>query len=89
MVVWLLASVESERIGVIVILTYVVGLGGFTHVIVGSIDVLVAVMRGAWGWGAFLEGYFLPALIGNVLGGVSLVSALNHAQVVAGRSTRS
>jgi formate/nitrite transporter FocA (FNT family) len=25
-----------------------------------------------------------PTLLGNILGGVSLVSALNHAQVVAG-----
>jgi formate/nitrite transporter FocA (FNT family) len=29
--------------------------------------------------------YFLPTLLGNILGGVSLVSVLNHAQVVAGR----
>jgi formate/nitrite transporter FocA (FNT family) len=28
----------------------------------------------------------LPTLLGNIIGGVSLVSALNHAQVVAGAS---
>ena len=28
--------------------------------------------------------YFLPTLLGNVLGGVSLVSLLNHAQVASG-----
>jgi formate-nitrite transporter family protein len=26
----------------------------------------------------------LPTLIGNIIGGVSLVAAINHAQVVAG-----
>jgi hypothetical protein len=28
----------------------------------------------------------LPALLGNTLGGVTLVAALNHAQVVAGNA---
>jgi len=35
-------------------------------------------------WGDLLLRYTLPTLLGNVLGGVSLVAALNHAQVVAG-----
>ena len=30
-------------------------------------------------------GLFLPTLLGNILGGVSLVSLLNHAQMVSGR----
>ena len=28
--------------------------------------------------------YILPAFIGNSIGGVTLVAALNHAQIVAG-----
>jgi formate/nitrite transporter FocA (FNT family) len=28
--------------------------------------------------------YLVPTLIGNTIGGVTLVAALNHAQVVAG-----
>jgi hypothetical protein len=31
-----------------------------------------------------LSGYIAPTLIGKVLGGVTLVATLNHAQVVAG-----
>lgn len=85
-VVWLLAAMQSERIRVIVILTYVVGLGGFTHVVAGSVDVLFLVMSGLTTWWAYLGGYLVPALIGNVVGGVSLVSALNHAQVVSGKA---
>jgi formate/nitrite transporter FocA (FNT family) len=41
-------------------------------------------MIGAKTWLAVCGGYMLPTLIGNILGGVSLVSALNHAQVVSG-----
>ena len=86
LVVWLLAAAESGQIGVITILTYVVGLGQFTHIIVGSIEVLFLVMSGQLTWMSFAAGYAAPTLIGNILGGVSLVSALNHAQVVAGRN---
>jgi formate-nitrite transporter family protein len=85
LVVWLLAASEHSQIGVIAILTYVVGLGQFTHIIVGSIEVLFLVMSGQLAWTAFVAGYALPTLIGNIIGGVSLVSALNHAQVVSGQ----
>ena len=84
MVVWMLAATDTGRIAVIVILTYVVGLAGLTHIIAGSINVLFLVMVGAKSWGAAAWGYMLPTLIGNSIGGVSLTAALNHAQVVAG-----
>ena len=84
MVVWMLAATDSNRIPIIVILTYIVGLAGLTHVVAGSVEVLYLVMTGAKSWLSFAGGYMVPTLIGNVLGGVALVSALNHAQVIAG-----
>ena len=39
---------------------------------------------GGTSWLAVLGGYAVPTLIGNVIGGVTLVAALNHAQVVSG-----
>jgi len=86
LVVWLLAASDSSQIGIIVILTYTVGLGQFTHIIVGSVEVLFLVMSGQLSWVSFAAGYAAPTLIGNIIGGVSLVSALNHAQVVSGQS---
>jgi formate-nitrite transporter family protein len=84
MVVWMLAATDTGRLAVIVILTYLVGLAGLTHIIAGSIEVLFLVMVGAKSWVAAACGYMLPTLIGNCIGGVSLTAALNHAQVVAG-----
>ena len=60
------------------------GLAGLTHVVAGSVEVLFLAMIGAKTWMSFLGGYLLPSLMGNIIGGVSLVSALNHVQVVAG-----
>ncbi len=88
MVVWMLAATDSGRLAVIVILTSLVGLASFTHIIAGSIDVLFLVMVGAKSWGSAAWGYMLPTLIGNSIGGVSLTAALNHAQVVAGMGKR-
>jgi formate/nitrite transporter FocA (FNT family) len=69
---------------VIIIITYIVGLAGLTHIIAGSVEVLFLPMVGATSWVAVVSGYMLPTLIGNIIGGVSLTAALNHAQVVAG-----
>jgi formate/nitrite transporter FocA (FNT family) len=33
-------------------------------------------------WGTYVGQFFLPTLLGNVVGGLALVAALGHAQVV-------
>ncbi|MGI8959832.1 MAG: formate/nitrite transporter family protein [Bryobacteraceae bacterium] len=88
MVVWMLAAIDTGRIAVIIILTYIVGLAGLTHIIAGAVEVLFLAMVGTKSWLAVAWGYMLPTLIGNILGGVSLTAALNHAQVVAGMQVK-
>ena len=85
MVVWMNAAIETGRFAIIVTLTYVVGLAGLTHIVAGSVEVLFLVLTGVKTWVSFMGGYFVPTLIGNIIGGVTLVSALNHGQVVAGK----
>jgi formate/nitrite transporter FocA (FNT family) len=86
MVVWMLAATDSNRLPIIVILTYFVGLAGLTHIVAGSVEVLYLVMTGLKPWWSYVAYYMTPTLIGNIFGGVTLVSALNHAQVIAGSS---
>jgi formate-nitrite transporter family protein len=83
LMVWLLPFAESARVAVIVGITWLVGVGNFTHIIAGSVEVLFLVTTGALPWTHYLGGYMVPTLLGNILGGVSLVAALNHAQVVS------
>jgi formate-nitrite transporter family protein len=84
LMVWLLPFAESARIWVIILLTYLVGLGEFPHIIAGSVEVFAAAARGRETWSTVLLDYVLPTLVGNTLGGVILVAMLNHAQVTAG-----
>ena len=88
MVVWMLAAIDTGRIAVIIILTYIVGLAELTHIIAGSVEVLFLVMVGARSWGAIAWGYLFPTLLGNIIGGVSLTAAVNHAQSVAGMAKK-
>jgi len=86
LVVWLNAAYDTGKIAIIIILTYFVGLAKLTHVIAGSVEALIPVMTGAVSWQAAIAGYTLPSLLGNIIGGVTLVSALNHAQVLPARA---
>jgi len=84
LMVWLLPGAESARVGIIIIITYLIGLGGFNHVIAGSTTLFYLLATKSISWGTYAINFFLPTLLGNVLGGVSLVAALGHAQVVGG-----
>jgi formate-nitrite transporter family protein len=82
--VWLLPFAESARVAVIMIVTYVVGLAAFSHVVAGSVEVFTLAASGLMRWWQVLAFFTLPALAGNTLGGVALVAALSHAQFVEG-----
>jgi len=84
LMVWLLPFAESARVWVIGIITYIVGLGGFAHIIAGSVEAFFMTLLGKASVAELFMGFIIPALLGNAIGGVSLVAAINHAQVVAG-----
>lgn len=85
LMVWLLPAAESAKVSIIIITTYLIGLGGFNHVIAGSVKILFLVVTGALTPGDYFFRFFFPTLLGNIVGGVSLVAFLGHAQVVAGK----
>ncbi|MGH7906049.1 MAG: formate/nitrite transporter family protein [Candidatus Binataceae bacterium] len=83
MMVWMLPSTEGAGTAVIIIMTYLVGLGDFSHVVAGSVEVLyVVVTSGDISWAGYFGQYLAPTLLGNVVGGVALVAFVNHAQVI-------
>lgn len=84
MVVWLLPAVPSNRFWIILLLTWLVGVGELSHIIAGSVETMYAVVAHEGTWGEYFGHFMIPALLGNTVGGVSLVAALNHAQTVTG-----
>ncbi|MGH6944385.1 MAG: formate/nitrite transporter family protein, partial [Geminicoccaceae bacterium] len=81
LMVWLLPGAGSASLIVILLITYIVALGGFSHVIAGSIDVLYLMLSGDKSFLSYLIDFLVPVLIGNIVGGSALVAMLNHAQV--------
>jgi formate/nitrite transporter FocA (FNT family) len=83
LMVWLLPFAETARVWVIIIITYIVGIAEFAHVIVGSVDAFYLV---GLGQKTLLDyfAYMVPVLIGNIIGGSSIVAAIAHAQYIGG-----
>lgn len=88
LMVWMLPAASTQQVGVIFLVTYVVGLGGLAHVIVGSIEVFYLVVTGELSFAQYFTVFFAPVFLGNVLGGLILVTGLNHAQVVSGGGSK-
>jgi formate/nitrite transporter FocA (FNT family) len=80
LMVWLLPFAESARLWVIIILAYIVGLAELPHVIAGTAEAFYLVATGALGFWNSIGSYVVPALIGNVIGGVALVAVGAHAE---------
>jgi formate/nitrite transporter FocA (FNT family) len=82
---WLVSASHSITGSVMVIwmLTYVVGLGDFAHCIASSCEILTAVLSHHVPWLAFFR-WFGPAVSGNIIGGVCLVTILEYGQVIYG-----
>jgi formate/nitrite transporter FocA (FNT family) len=81
LMVWLLPASQHSRPLIILIITYIIALCGFTHIIAGSVDCAFLVQVGQATWGDFFTRFFAPTLLGNIVGGVALVAALNYGQV--------
>jgi formate/nitrite transporter FocA (FNT family) len=58
---------------------------GFRHSIAGAVEVFYLAASGATGWGDAVARFVVPAVLGNIVGGVLFVALLNHGQVAAER----
>ena len=85
LVAWLVSGSHSITGSVMLIwlLTFVVGLGGFAHCIATSGEILAAVLDHQLSLSRYFA-WLLPAALGNICGGVLLVTLLEYGQVKGG-----
>ncbi|MGI4838390.1 MAG: formate/nitrite transporter family protein [Janthinobacterium lividum] len=79
--VWIIPSVKDGKIWLIVMVTYLMALGDFTHIVVGSAEVSYLVWAGELSWGEFWAHFAGPTLAGNIIGGSFIFALISHAQV--------
>jgi formate/nitrite transporter FocA (FNT family) len=83
LMVWLLPSSGSARPLIIILLTYVIALCQFPHIVAGSVEAAYGVLTGHASLRDYLVAFLLPTLIGNSAGGTILAALLNHAPLAA------
>ena len=83
LMVWLLPASGSAQPFIIILLTYVVALCQFPHIVAGSVEAAFAVFTGHASVGDYLGRFLIPTLIGNTFGGTALAALLNHAPVAS------
>jgi len=80
--VWIMPSAEGSEPHVILIMTYLIAAGGFTHIVAGNVDGFMLVFNGQWHWLHLVTHFEVPVLIGNSIGGTALFAVLSYAQVM-------
>lgn len=79
--VWMLPSAEHAEFFLIGLMTYLIAVGDFTHVIAGSAEAFYLwVLNLTTAWDVFFK-FLLPTLAGNVFGGTVLFAVLSYAQI--------
>jgi formate/nitrite transporter FocA (FNT family) len=80
-IAWLLPNAKGSEFWVISLLTYVIALGGFSHVVTGFSQTAFLWLNGSITLADMLFDFLLPALVGNIIGGTGLFAVLAHGQM--------
>lgn len=80
-IAWSLPNARDQAFFVIFAITYVIGIAGFSHSVVGSNEAFLLILTGRGDVVPIIFGFLLPAILGNLVGGAGLFSVLAHAQV--------
>ncbi len=80
--VWMIPSAESAKFAVITLMTYLIAIGGFTHIVAGSMEAYLLVFCRRLAMVADALHFLVPVLIGNMVGGTALFALISYAQVM-------
>jgi formate-nitrite transporter family protein len=80
--VWMIPSAEALKFHAIVVITWLIAVGGFTHIVAGSMEAWLLILSGDWSPAWMLWAFMVPVLIGNMIGGTALFAMISYAQVM-------
>ena len=78
--VWMMPS-ATNKLGLIFFMIYLIALGDFTHVIVGSAEMAYLLYQGQIDLWHYFAVFLLPTALGNILGGTGVFTLLVYGQV--------
>jgi formate/nitrite transporter FocA (FNT family) len=80
-IVWMLPQAEEASFWVILVFTWLIAAGDFTHVVAGSVEMAFLMVQGQLGVIDGFVRFFLPVLAGNVVGGTAIFTLVAWGQV--------
>ncbi len=80
-IVWMLPESENFSFFIILVFTWMIAAGDFTHVVAGSVEMAFLMVQGMLSISDGVFGFFLPVLAGNILGGTVIFALLAFGQV--------
>jgi formate/nitrite transporter FocA (FNT family) len=80
--VWLIPSAEATQFHVIAVVTYLIAAAGFMHIVAGSVEAFFLLLNGHLGIQPMVIDFFIPVLVGNIIGGTALFALIAYAQVM-------
>lgn len=88
---WMIASTHDTTAQIVLVWlsTGLIAAFGFKHSIAGAVEAFYYAAMGGASWRTAIVDFEIPAIIGNVIGGVVLVGLINHGQVKGGAEDKS
>lgn len=80
-IVWMLPGQRGSDVVVIVLFTWLIAAGDFTHVIAGSVEMWFMIFKGELSAFQAIFTFFIPVLFGNIVGGSAVFTMLAWGQV--------
>lgn len=79
--VWMMPTADNAKFWAIILITYLIAAGNFTHIVAGSVEAFLLVLVGDLSLLAMATDFFIPVLVGNVVGGTCLFAILSYGQI--------
>ncbi|MCE8548463.1 formate/nitrite transporter family protein [Ruegeria pomeroyi] len=79
--VWMLPGADGSALPLIILFTWLIAAGDFTHVIAGSVEMAFLLVSGDLTFVPAVFGFFIPVLLGNIIGGTMVFTLLTWAQI--------
>ena len=80
-IAWILPNARGNEFWVITLVTYIIAIGGFSHVVAGAAEAWLLLLTKQTSFAGAVYGFVLPALLGNIIGGTGLFALVAHGQV--------
>jgi len=80
-IVWMMPSAQGNGFMIVLVFTWLIAAGDFTHVIAGSVEMGYLLLLGELALFDAIFAFFLPVLAGNVVGGTLIFTVLAYGQV--------